>query len=681
MKVHEAALIEFDKIQDAVWDERTQSLNDRRFYSIAGAQWESTYKEYFANKPMLEVNKVHLSVIRIINEYRNNRITVDFISREGKEDDQLADVADGLYRATEQDSAAEEAYDNAFEEAVGGGFGAWRLRAEYEDEEDEDDHRQRILIEPIYDADSSVFFDLDAKRQDKRDAKKCFVLTAMTPDAYREQYKDEPTSWPEEISGYNFDWASHDVVYVAELYVVEGGTQEVFFYETLNEDEERYTEEDFENDPGLEDRLSAVGTREVRSKRIKKSRIHKYTMSGGKILEDNGYVAGPYIPIVPVYGKRWYVDNIERCMGHVRLAKDAQRLKNMQLSKMAEISALSSVEKPILTPEQIDGHKIQWSEDNIKNYPYLLINPMTDQNGNQVPAGPMAYTKVPNIPPALAALLQVTEQDMKDLLGNQEAGEQMVPNISGKTVELIQNRLDMQTFIYMDNMSRAVKRSGEIWLGMARDLFIESGRMMKTVGNQGQVDSIEIAKPVMNVDTGETEYHNDFSNAKYDVSVAVGPSSDSKRQATVRSLIGMLQITPDPETQQVLGAMIMMNMEGEGISEVREYFRTKLVRLGVVEPTEKEQEKLQKEAENAQPDPNTVYLQAAAKNEEAKATKAQADTLKTVAEAEKTEAQTDQILAETIGTLSEIDDEEQRRAAEVAQAISANRPGANQQGE
>jgi hypothetical protein len=35
-----------------------------------------------------------------------------------------------------------------------------------------------------------------------------------------------------------------------------------------------------------------------------------------------------------VYGKRWFVDNIERCMGHVRLAKDPQRLKNMQLSKL-----------------------------------------------------------------------------------------------------------------------------------------------------------------------------------------------------------------------------------------------------------------------------------------------------------------------------------------------------------
>ncbi|MFK5282558.1 portal protein, partial [Lacticaseibacillus paracasei] len=88
---------------------------------------------------------------------------------------------------------------------------------------------------------------------------------------------------------------------------------------------------------------------------------------GGKVLEDCGYIAGKCIPIVVAYGKRWFVDNIERCMGHVRLAKDAQRLKNMQLSKLGEISALSSVEKPILTPEQIANHQDMWAEDNLKD--------------------------------------------------------------------------------------------------------------------------------------------------------------------------------------------------------------------------------------------------------------------------------------------------------------------------
>ena len=655
--LHAEALTEFDNIQSALRDERLQCLQDRRFYSIAGAQWEGPLGDIYENKPKFEVNKIHLAVIRIINEYRNNRITVDFVSKEGREYDKLADTCAGLYRADEQDSGAEEAYDNAFEEGVAGGFGAWRLRTVYENEEDEEDEKQRIRIEPIFDADSSVFFDLNAKRQDKADSKKCFVITSMTRQAYKDEWGDDPASWPKEVHQYEFDWLTPDVVFVAEYYRVEETRETVYVWETLNGDEERYKDADFEADETLEERLLAVGSREVRQKNIKRRRVRKYILSGAKILEDCGYIAGKCIPIVPMYGKRWFVDNVERCMGHVRLAKDAQRLKNMQLSKLGEISALSSVEKPILTPEQVAGHQMMWADDNIKNFPYLLVNPITDANGNQAISGPIGYTKPAQIPQALAALLQITEQDMQDLLGNQQAGEELQANISGKAVELVQNKLDMQTFIYMSNMSKAVKRSGEIWLSMARDVLVEEGRKMKSIGPQNEMQSVELAKPMVN-EKGEIETENDLSEAEFDISVDVGPSSASKRAATVRALTGMASLTDDPETKQVLGAMAMMNMEGEGITEVRDYFRKKLLRMGVVKPTEEEQQTMAEEQANQQPDPNTQYLQAAADEATANATQARAKTILTVAQADETKAK-------TMKTLAEVDASEQRQALEI----------------
>src|SRR6478735_3786758 len=118
-QVHGEALAEFDTIQAALRDERLQCLQDRRFYSVAGAQWEGPLGDQFENKPRLEFNKVHLAVIRIINEYRNNRITVDFIPKDGTTNADLADTCAGLYRADERDSGAQEAYDNCFEEGVG----------------------------------------------------------------------------------------------------------------------------------------------------------------------------------------------------------------------------------------------------------------------------------------------------------------------------------------------------------------------------------------------------------------------------------------------------------------------------------------------------------------------------------------------------------------------------------
>jgi hypothetical protein len=660
--LHAEALRQFNDIQTALRDERLQCLQDRRFYSLCGAQWEGPLADQYENKPKFEVNKIMLSVIRIVNEYRNNRITVDYVSKDGTDNDKLAEVCDGLYRADEQASVADEAYDNAFEEAVGGGIGAWRLRTVYEDEEDDEDDRQRIRFEPIYDADSSVFFDLNAKRQDKSDAKYCFVVTSMTRESYKETYNDDPTDWPKIIHQYEFDWATPDVVFVAEYYKVEEKTETIRIFETIGGVEERYTAADFENDETLEETLIAIGTREVRQKRVKRMRVRKYIMSGGKVLEDSGYIAGKCIPIVVVYGKRWFVDNIERCMGHVRLAKDAQRLKNMQLSKLGEISALSSIEKPIMTPEQVAGHQVMWAEDNLRDYPYLLINPITGPDGNTQAAGPMAYTKSAAIPPAMAALLQITETDMQDILGNQQGADKMVSGVSGKAVEMIQSRVDMQTFIYMSNFAKGMKRCGEIWLSMARDIYTEDKRKMKTIAPTGDAGMVELMQPTIDPETGAMVMENDMSSATFDVIADVGPSSSSKRQATVRALTGMMQMTQDPETQQVLTAMAMMNMEGEGVSDANAYFRKKLLRMGVVEPTEDEAQELMAEMQGQPQDPNAMYLQAAAEEATAKAAKARADTVKTVADAELSRAK-------TVETLANIDMDSQDHALNLAQEI------------
>jgi hypothetical protein len=660
--LHQEALNQFDDVQSALRDERLQCLQDRRFYSICGAQWEGPLTDQYENKPKFEVNKIMLSVIRIVNEYRNNRITVDFVSKDGTDSDKLADVCDGLYRADEQVSVADEAYDNAFEEAIGGGMGAWRLRTIYEDDEDPEDDRQRIRIEPIFDADSSVFFDLQSKRQDKSDARFCYVVTSMTRQAYKDTWNDDPASWPKVVHQQEFDWCTPDVVYVAEYYKIEEKTETIRIFQNITGEEERYTQEDFSKDEMLKETLEAIGTVEVRQKRVKRRKVRKYILSGSKVLEDVGYIAGKNIPIVVVYGKRWFVDNVERCMGHVRLAKDAQRLKNMQLSKLGEISALSSVEKPILTPEQVAGHQVMWAEDNLKDYPYLLINPITDQNGNQAVSGPVAYTRSPMIPPAMAALLQITETDMQDILGNQANAEKMVSNISGKAVEMIQSRIDGQSFIYMSNFAKGMKRCGEIWLSMAKEVYIEDKRKMKTIAPTGEAGMVELMQPTINQENGAMVMTNDLTSAAFDVIADVGPSSSSKRQATVRALTGMLQITTDPETAQVLTAMAMMNMEGEGLSDTNAYFRKKLLRMGVVKPTEAETKDLMEEMQGQPQDPNALYLQAAAEEATAKAAKARADTVETVANAELKRAQ-------TLETLGKVDENAQNMAITNADAV------------
>jgi hypothetical protein len=225
---------------------------------------------------------------------------------------------------------------------------------------------------------------------------------------------------------------------------------------------------------------------------------------------------------------------------------------------------------------------------------------------------------------------------------------------------MIQTRVDMQTFIYMSNFSKGMKRCGEIWLSMAREVYTEDKRKMKTIASTGEAGTVELMQPMIDQETGAMKMANDLSEATFDVVAEVGPSSSSKRAATVRALTGMLQLTQDPETQQVITAMAMMNMEGEGLSDTNAYFRKKLLRMGVVKPTDSEAEEMMAEMQGQPQDPNTMYLQAAAEEASAKAAKARADTVETIASAELKNAQT----LETFAKVSEMDGGQQQQPAQ-----------------
>lgn len=626
---------------------RLKCLQDRRFVFVDGAQWEDALRLQFDNKPRFEVNKLHMACVRIFNEYRANRISVQFSPSDDDADQQTAEMLEGAYRADEQQSGGQEAYDNAFEEGVAGGMGAWRLRNVYTDEMDEDDDTQKIVFEPIYDADSSVFWDLAGKSYSKSEARRCWVITSMSRDEYAEQYGESAPADPFASPGQGkantfrkvqhmteFDWYTPDVIYIAEYYKVEEVKRKIHVFRLLNQNKKDVKIDDEDLDDETRQDMEAQGYSHVRTRTVKRRRVHKWVHDGARVLEDCGYIAGPNIPVVPFYGKRAYIDNQERIMSHIRLGKDAQRLFNMQISLLAIITALSPRRKPIFTPEQISGHGVTWANDNINDNPYLLINPIANPDGSATPSGPVGYSEPPNVPEPLAALIQITDASIKELTGNQEAGEQVSANISDALMERVQSKVDMMAYIYMDNMAKSMQRSGEIWLGMFREIADEEGRKVTTIGKDGKRGKAVLRQPKM-VD-GVGQVINDPSKGKFEVTVDVGPAFKSRRDATVRKLIEMLKLVQDPQLGQILVSLILTNMEGEGLDDLQEFLRMQLVRLKVIKPNDQEAKQLDQEQQqqaNQPPDPQSQYFMAAAQRESAAAGKAQADTVKTFADA------------------------------------------------
>jgi hypothetical protein len=647
-KIFERAIRSFHATYDAHAEEREQCVRDRRFCWVRGAQWEGFLDAQWENRPRIEVNKAQMSVTRINNEYKSNRISATFVPADGSDDDETIDDLNSLYRADRQANGTGYV-DNSFIDAISGGIGGWRLRTEYKDESDPDSDEKVIRFEYIPDADKRLFFNLGAVRQDKSDATEGWILTALPKIEYQDRYNDVPDSWPVNDYATVFDWCSHDVVYIAEYYQVEQVKEVVHIFGGLAGDEKTISHDEYLEQDEM-DELAAMGYRELRNKKITRRKVHKYIMSGGGILEDCGYIAGEYIPAVIVYGKRIFIDNIERVSGHIRTCIDPQRIANVQKSKLLEIAAYSSIEKPIFTTEQVQGREQRWADDLIQNYPYLLVNQVYDQNGTPIQAGPVGYTKSPQLPPALAALIQITDGDLNDLTGNQQQGETLQSNTSGLAVELIQAQISMQTSGYMDNLAMAEAHSARVWVSQAKDIYVEEGREIKGMTESGTPEKIALNVPVM-TDKG-VERKNDFSSlGKMDVIVEVGPSSESRRAATEKGLINLMGAVKDPETLTVLGNMILANSSGEGMAEIRPYFRNNLIKIGALKPTDEEIEQLQSEKQEPPPptpeqQANVEFLTASAEAEKAKADNLRAQTVKVQAEARQVLASTQKALAD-----------------------------------
>ena len=649
-------LAQYDEVCAAQQEERALMLQDRRFAFIAGAQWEDAWSDQWANGIMVEVNEVALGLQKIVDDYRANRVIVNFRAADDKASEVTADFLDGLFRADVYNSKGQQAFDNAFEEAASGGMGAWELCNEYEDEFDPDNEYQRISFKAVTDADQSVFFDPNARLYDKSDAMWALVVVAMSPAAYERQFnRSAPTSWPNDITKPYYDWYTPTIVRVARYYEVEIKRSKLLtFRNVLIDEEEKHWADDLSDATRAD--MEAQGWREVRQRMVKRRRVHLWVLSGSEVLEDCGYIAGNQIPIVPVYGQRRFIDNMERVQGHVRKAKDPQRVNNTMISKLVETASIAPIERPIFTPQQIAGHEHSWAVANLNRAPYALVNPLVDESSGQIMGtGPVGKVEPPQLPPVIATLIQYMGDSVRRLTNADDGAGEVRANISAEAMDIAATRTDAKTAIYMDNFRQSMQRCGEIYLSMARDIYVEEGRKADTLGDDGEEGTAVLMEPFTD-ERGRFMIRNDLSAGRYKVIADVTEATATRRDKTVKTLVNIAQIAGASDPTLAMAALntALVNMDGEGMKDMQDWVRDRLVQQGILKPTPEEKQQLEEAAANQQPDPQSLALLAMAEKENRLAHKAEADTAlskaKTVetlvgAQAKQAESERDDALA------------------------------------
>lgn len=638
--VHERALDRFDSVALPQAEMRAQSLADRRFVTIPGAQWEGEWGEQFENAPRPEIDHITTSLEKIETDFRENRLAVDYIPAQDGDTD-TADTLDGLYRADLAHFKAQQAKDNAFQEAIRGGFGAYRLTTDYADPYDPDNDAQRVnpgLV--IVDADQSVYFDPASKLYDKSDAKWAFIVTAdPRATAVARWGAENIDDWPVKGFRWSFDWYTVDVVRTAEYFEVEDTNDRLLiFTNELTGEEQRFYASEMED--GAAKDLKAQGWKQ-RSRTAKRRRIRKYILNGTKVLRDCGYIAGREIPIVPVYGRRDFVDNMERWRGHVGKLKDRQRVYNSGVAKVVETNSMSPARTPILYEDELDPTLAEeWARRNIDRKAFLRRLRTYGPGGEPIVSG-IDYLEPPGIPEATVASLQLSRED---LVGLNDNADQVKANVSAEAMDIAAARVDEKSGIYLDNMRQSEQRAGEIYLGMAREVYFEPGRKVDTLTLDGNEGEAELNETVLD-EQGRYRVRNDLTKGKYKVLADVQESTATKRQKTVRQALELATaFTAAQAPQDALPALYTaaMNMDGEGIGELQDFYRNRAIQAGSAKPTPEEQAAMQRAAEaqgQQPPSPQDQALQAAANEAQSKVQVNQAKAVETLASAELKSAQ------------------------------------------
>lgn len=538
-------------------ENREHSQSDLRF--LSGEQWAEKDKNArdLAGRPTLTINRLPQFVAQVINDIRLNKPAITVRPVDSVSDPKLADTLTGLIRNIEEQSDADTAYVTAAEHAISCGLGHFRITTEYVSD---DAFEQDIRIRPIHNP-FSVVWDAESRALTREDARFCFVLSRVGRKAFEARFPDASTTGFDGEAGISHvaEWFTRDTVQVAE-YWVKIPYQKILLRAPTGE------VLDATDMPG-----ELLAQAQAEGGRIRTVDCHKVVMwllNGHEVLSGPHMWPGKHIPIIPVIGKEFTTGERVLRAGLVRYAKDAQASYNYFMSALVESVALTPKAPYLATPAQIDGFEDVWAKANTDNLPYLPYNPDPQ-------AAAPARQPPPMLSPAIVSLIQFASEDLKSTTGIYDAALGARSNeTSGRAIIARQREGDVSTFVFIDNLSKAIAHAGRQLVDLIPRIY-DTERVVRVLGEDGSAEM----KPI-NIEIGEGKRQHDLAAGKYDVVVKAGPSFSTRREETVRSILEFVQACPP--AAPLVGDMLAENMDWPRAKEIGERLKS-LMPPGIAE--------------------------------------------------------------------------------------------------
>lgn len=511
----------YERAVDADRTNRDNALDDLRFVTVPGYQWDEKQKKARKGRPCYEFPILRSHWRQVVNDQKKARPGIKVRPVEDG-DSEGAELRQGIIRNIESVSNAERAYDTAFELMTAAGFGAWRVTTEYSTN---DGWEQDIRIKRIADPLNCVWFDPFAKEPDLRDAEYCFVEETISREKFKQLYpKAECVDFESaKHSGYR-DWFRQDDVRIAEY------IRKVPVTKTILLLSDGSSVDKAEVTPERAAQYMQQGVEVIRERTVKTHKVVSSIVSGAEEID------GPYdtvfdrINIVPIFANRYFVEGKWHWCGMVRFSRDPQKLLNYNLTTAQEVVSKQPKSPYLVTPKMLEGQGVKqmWDSANAIDAPYLPYTP-----DPQAPNGRPTREPPPDMPAAFTMLTQISVDMLKASDGIFDASVGAKSNeTSGKAILARQREGDTATYDYQDSLAWGIQATGELILSAMPKVY-DTPRIMRVIGKDG-------AEEVVKINDGL----NDLSNGKYDVTVSTGPSYDTQRMEFVDALVQLSQGNP-----------------------------------------------------------------------------------------------------------------------------------------
>ncbi len=636
---------------DLIRQEAQAAAEDNRFIHTDDGMWAGWFDDKFANRAKVVFDNVSDMVSRFIGQWNTNRVSVEYKPDNSKTSDEDTALLNGIFRKDWVQNSGKLASDNAVDELATTGYGALILSTRFEDQEDTENDLQRIQFSPIHNSYCKTIWDRNAKRIDKRDARRCTVLEEFSKEAFLERWPDKA-----HISAYEPDTSTHfdypvwseDVVYVAKRYEVLVKVEKVFVYFNLETEEvETYTEEQHEK---AKDQLAqSEFTVFDRERKVRTQSVEVSVFNGEEYLEKPRRIVGKYIPIIPFYGIRAFVDGRETSRGLVRKQKDPSRVLNVQISKVLEDAATGGQRTPIFAPKQMPPQHADHWEKRASNPAWLPVNPLYGPNGELISAGPLGYVEPNPVDPNTAALIQITQEHLRNS-GGGAPQDTIDPSTSGKAVNALIKREDLNKQQIMDNIVNAHEWMGTVYQAMASEIYTGQ-RIMRIIDKEGKESEVRLNEEVIDEETERAVVRNTLTGKRFSVVVSTGPQYDTIREQGVEEMKGVLEyVVKIPQAAKyvpIVLAEILKNMPGVDTTAIQEMARKDLLLQGAAKPETDEEKELVRQASEPKPDENEELVKAAAEQARAEADNLKASAADKMANVQKKAAETAKIESET----------------------------------